>query len=842
MATSTAPQELNILLLGESGAGKSTFINALANYFKFNSLDDAISGKINVLISSKFTITNEDYETKTITIDNEKDDDDDGKDDGEDDSEGDSEDDSEDDDDDDYVIDSLGESSTKECGVYKFKSAENKVIRFIDTPGIGDTRGIEYDKQNFENILKTISHYEYLNGICILLKPNNSRLNIIFKYCIQELLAHLHKNAKDNIVFCFTNTRETFFRPGDTLPVLKKQLDDIKKKSDIEIKICKDTIYCFDNDSFRFLAAIKKRMIFTDDEKKSFIFSWEKSTNESIRLLQHIIKCKPHQIKETVSLNNARQIIKILYKPLAEEPKRKLYIPHIELESFQLPRPRVKCTNNNCDKKVASCHVKWKKLNTYIQKRKGAMKFGKCKSCSCPVKSHKVIFYESKSIKKNKILEDQVNKQNYIEILQKKIDELQEQQNTIDDIIIKFTQFLSQSTITTFNDSYAENLDYIINFEKSKFITFKNYNNEILEGLEETKRKYDEKIKTIMDSPSLYPPSFEDIFRLEQQLYSLPDIGKYLQVIKTKEKNAFKYQEKHKVFRNQNHKLSQILGAFKNKRGFGKYEENDKKENDEKYGMKDGKEDKKDGKEKEEKNEGKDDFFKTDNSFNINNIDNSCSKTHKADDSSNNKTDNSSTHKANDSFAHKTDDSFKVDYNLSSKINKTDDDSSKINDSSRTNKIDNSSEIVDNSFKADKNDPSSLIDKTDNSSNIDDSSKTDTIDDSSVNDKTDGSDRTDDSSKTDKIDDSSDKTDNSFKTDKTENSSKVVEADDSSTVNDSSTIDDSSRANKIDSLSETVDIDDSFKAVKSENSDKNDDPSSITYKTDNPSKIDDSSK
>ncbi|CAG8843022.1 25939_t:CDS:1, partial [Racocetra persica] len=50
------------------------------------------------------------------------------------------------------------------------------VIRFIDSPEIGDTRGVGKDKENFENILKYISNYEYLNGICILLKPNNARL------------------------------------------------------------------------------------------------------------------------------------------------------------------------------------------------------------------------------------------------------------------------------------------------------------------------------------------------------------------------------------------------------------------------------------------------------------------------------------------------------------------------------------------------------------------------------------------------------------------------------------------------------------------------------------------
>ncbi|CAG8821274.1 30289_t:CDS:1, partial [Racocetra persica] len=39
-------KEINILLLGETGVGKSTFINAFANYLKFNSLEDAISDEI----------------------------------------------------------------------------------------------------------------------------------------------------------------------------------------------------------------------------------------------------------------------------------------------------------------------------------------------------------------------------------------------------------------------------------------------------------------------------------------------------------------------------------------------------------------------------------------------------------------------------------------------------------------------------------------------------------------------------------------------------------------------------------------------------------------------------
>ncbi|CAG8599691.1 5398_t:CDS:2, partial [Gigaspora rosea] len=546
MAGSVVPrEEINILLLGETGAGKSTFINAFANYFKFNSLGDAISGEVEVLISC--------------------------------------------------------ESSTQECGAYVFHADENKIIRLIDTPGIGDTRGIEYDKKNFENTLKCINQYDYLNGICILLKPNNARLNIIFKYCIQELLSHLHKSAKDNIVFCFTNTRGTFFRPGDTLPVLKRQLNEIQKNSDIEIKICKDTIYCFDNESFRFLAAVKEGMAFTD--KEIFAVSWEKSSEESMRLLQYIINCTPHKLIDTISLNNARQIVAILYKPLVEvnrniqenishieklkkeiqrtdisieELKSKLYIPDIKLEIKSLDRPKVVCTSSNCqkcDKIAESCHIKWKKLNAFIQKRNGVMIFGKCKSCGCHAKKHKAILYENRSsyskkfdkhieniISENKL--DQFVKQNHIDKLQEKIDQLKVHKNTIDNIVIKFTQFLMQNTITTFNDKYAEYLDYIIRLEKRTFDATKSYNKEILKGLEETKKKYDEKVKAIKKKiesgePPLCSPSIEDIFNLVQQLYDLPNIGQYLQDVKQEEKKTLKYREKHfEISKNQNIKLS----------------------------------------------------------------------------------------------------------------------------------------------------------------------------------------------------------------------------------------------------------------------------------------------
>ncbi|CAG8606866.1 4537_t:CDS:1, partial [Cetraspora pellucida] len=168
----------------------------------------------------------------------------------------------------------------------------------------------------------------------------------------------------------------------------------------------------------------------------------------------------------------------------------------------------------------------------------------------------------------NKISENklnQIDKQNHIKMLQEKIDQLKVLQNTVDNIVIQFTQFLMQNAIAAFNDAYVEYLDYIIHIERENVDnTSENYDNNILEALEEIKRKYNEEVKIIKEmiennEPSSCSLSSEDILDLEQQLHGLPNVGKYLQAIKEEEKRAFKYQEKRHKFPNMLNFLQKIL-------------------------------------------------------------------------------------------------------------------------------------------------------------------------------------------------------------------------------------------------------------------------------------------
>lgn len=103
----------NFLLLGETGIGKSTFINSFVNYQKYHTLETAVKGGFHQVIATTFTVADGDSgEIKTIISGND-------------------------------INESLveGQSQTQSCKAYLFRNGED-IIRIIDTPSIGDTRGM----------------------------------------------------------------------------------------------------------------------------------------------------------------------------------------------------------------------------------------------------------------------------------------------------------------------------------------------------------------------------------------------------------------------------------------------------------------------------------------------------------------------------------------------------------------------------------------------------------------------------------------------------------------------------------------------------------------------------
>lgn len=224
------------------------------NYLNFETLDEAENAvTVHSLIPSNFTVTDENFQPRLIRF---------GKDSNE------------------SII--PGASATQSARSYIFDAGIR--IRLIDTPGIGDTRGIGKDEENFDRLLTVIGELQEIHGICILLKPNNARLTVLFEYCIKQMLSRLQKDASNNIMFLFTNSRSTFYRPGDTVTPLKQILDQIKSKPPhIDIPFNKKNVFCVDNEAFRFLIARRNGIKFDDDEKDNFSKSWTKSATVSVQ-------------------------------------------------------------------------------------------------------------------------------------------------------------------------------------------------------------------------------------------------------------------------------------------------------------------------------------------------------------------------------------------------------------------------------------------------------------------------------------------------------------------------------------------------------------------------------
>lgn len=171
-------------------------------------------------------------------------------------------------------------AATQNPKVYNFPieiESEKYHLRFLDTPGMGDT---EQDKLNCELILNFLSEFKEIHGFCVVLKPNCTRLNLFLNYCLTELLSRFDSSAVDNIFFVFTNSRGENFSPGKTMITLKTLFETYTKKNGVVIPLAKENIFCFDNEGFRYAAAIQNGVEMDDFVFSVTKFSWEKSSNE----------------------------------------------------------------------------------------------------------------------------------------------------------------------------------------------------------------------------------------------------------------------------------------------------------------------------------------------------------------------------------------------------------------------------------------------------------------------------------------------------------------------------------------------------------------------------------
>ncbi|EHL03003.1 hypothetical protein M7I_0974 [Glarea lozoyensis 74030] len=495
----TSDDNLNILILGETGVGKSTFINAFVNYLSYETLPDAMKADgLNWVIPCSFSTQKMDRNDPNSKIEQIKvkvgsrDDEQDG---------------------------AKGASATQQTTVYPV-TIGTRTIRLIDTPGIGDTRGLEYDQKNMADILNTLSSYEELHA--------------------------------RNMAFGFTNTRISNYTPGDTFGSLETLLG---RHPNVGLELTMSTTYCFDSESFRYLAAYKNGVFMENEE--DFKRSWEHSRAEATRLLEHFESHPPHLVKSTISLNSTRELISQMTVPMAEISqlintnislvqdhkkalgderlkgdalRKRLQIQKVQFVTHILDQPRTVCTEAACtecrddgnqeSKNLtiykthchAPCYLENVKCDTKADPGLvdcAAFSNGYCNGCGHNWQQHMHVLYElheQTGIVKDLEIEKQLNdhaddltiRQAATYKAEKLINEYEGEHAQIQKAAAQFGLFLKKYSITPYNDATLDYLDVLIKEENGKVQA--GGNTRKLDTLKKDRAKHVEIIKVLTES------------------------------------------------------------------------------------------------------------------------------------------------------------------------------------------------------------------------------------------------------------------------------------------------------------------------------------------------------
>ncbi|KAL4922050.1 hypothetical protein BDW62DRAFT_197288 [Aspergillus aurantiobrunneus] len=527
-----APRETNILILGETGDLKDPKLNCI--------IPCSFTTKLVNLSSGLPT-------SKTITIGKEGKDEHDG---------------------------SSGSSATQKATVYSLYFRD-MLIRLIDTPSIGDTRGIDQDKQNMAKMLSILRNYPQLHGNFILLKPNNARLGVMFRFCVKELLTHLHTSAAQNMVFGITNARGSNYTPGDTFKPLETLLSSYKNDMP---PLSRSNIYCFDSESFRYLAARKKGVEtgHIDDYRRS----WEHSAQEADRLLAHLRSLRPHHTQEALGLNETRHLIAQLTAPMqqilvaisdtiARNEKQmaevrdaegtvdalrgKVTIYKTSVSAAQLDRPKTVCANEACVESVFDevsreekllrkklCHNPCCLTNVHVGqvgtpelRNCAAFEGEHCMLCRHTWREHEHILVEHA---KRQETHDQGEEDRDVK---NNIAGLKDGHMQVQTTAAKFSLCLKHNSITHYNDATVEYLEHLIKDERTKVHTGQSWDR--LESLESDLDNYKKFAYVPLDESG--------VAKLVEKLYNLPHYGQMLKDLAQVVANAYEAMFRERPYR-----------------------------------------------------------------------------------------------------------------------------------------------------------------------------------------------------------------------------------------------------------------------------------------------------
>ena len=95
------------------------------------------------------------------------------------------------------------QSQTTKAVVYDLENDLFK-LTIIDTPGIGDTRGMQVDQENCSSISAAVGAMSDLNALILVHKALDCRTDVMLKYLYREMQGILPQSCKQNLLIAFT--------------------------------------------------------------------------------------------------------------------------------------------------------------------------------------------------------------------------------------------------------------------------------------------------------------------------------------------------------------------------------------------------------------------------------------------------------------------------------------------------------------------------------------------------------------------------------------------------------------------------------------------------------------
>ena len=289
-------------------------------------------------------------------------------------------------------------------------------LDIIDTPGFNDTKNTEdndQEKKNIANIIGKVKQELYVNCVCLVFNGSEVRLTPGMTKVIKEIVSILPPGVLRNIIILFTKTWDTLSLKFD-IRVLKKFVPE-------------DHTFVIDNPYSRLESAEK-----TDKKKmKTLKRDFEDSHETLEEMFMVIKKLKPEvtlnfglffEIVQQIECcfakirsccHNKSEIRNVLAVMESEKPKYQR-ITYDTIEVISSDQRNLICNATGCN---SNCHMTCGCWFTFFTLRAcSSIRGGICTTCSHHYSDHSLNYYSYKKEKNELLLPDlrSVEKKQYL--------------------------------------------------------------------------------------------------------------------------------------------------------------------------------------------------------------------------------------------------------------------------------------------------------------------------------------------------------------------------------------------------------------------------------------------